>query len=132
MNAGRILITLLLVVGLSSPALAAIDFFGTARVLPTYYKNFDFNDDASDMFVVNEGGLAKGEHLRAELRLGWQAKGDKWSVKMITEADVIMQKDTADRSFYAGSDKGVNPNTGGEFGIERVELLYAFSPLAEL
>jgi hypothetical protein len=117
---------------LTTPAWSAIEFFGTARVLPSYYKNFDFNDDASDMFVVNEAGLAKGEHIRAELRLGWKAAGEKWSVKMITEADVIMQKDTADRSFYAGSEKGINPNTGGEFGIERVELLYKFNPAMEL
>ncbi|MFW6387282.1 MAG: hypothetical protein ACOC0G_01245 [Thermodesulfobacteriota bacterium] len=117
---------------LASPAWSAIDFFGTARVLPTYYKNFDFNDDENDTFAVNEGGLAKGEHVRAELRLGWKAAGEKWSVKMITEADVIMQKDTADRSYYTTSQKGFNPNTGGEFGIERVELLYELNPALEL
>jgi hypothetical protein len=117
---------------LVSPAWSAIDFFGTARVLPTYYKNFDFDDDKNDQFAVNEGGLAKGEHIRAELRLGWKAAGEKWSVKMITEADVIMQKDTADRSFYVGAEKDGNPNSGGEFGIERVELLYEFNPALEL
>ncbi|MGC9519093.1 MAG: hypothetical protein ACP5FP_05495 [Desulfuromonadaceae bacterium] len=117
---------------LAAPAWSAIDFFGTARVMPTYYKNFDFNDDENDQFAVNEGGLAKGEHIRAELRLGWKASGDKWSVKMITEADVIMQKDTADRSFYVGAEKDGNPNSGGEFGIERVELLYEFNPAMEL
>jgi hypothetical protein len=117
---------------LASPAWSAIDFFGTARVLPTYYKNFDFDDDKNDQFAVNEGGLAKGEHIRAELRLGWKAAGEKWSVKMITEADVIMQKDTADRSYYTTAQKGFNPNTGGEFGIERVELLYEFNPALEL
>ena len=117
---------------LATPAWSALDFFGTAKVKPSYYSNFDFDDDADDKFIVNEGGLAKGEHIRAELRLGWKASGDKWSVKMITEADVIMQKDTADRSFYAGAEKGYNPNTGGEFGIERVELLYKFNPALEL
>ncbi|MDY0211695.1 MAG: hypothetical protein RBR06_01665 [Desulfuromonadaceae bacterium] len=117
---------------LATPAWSAIEFFGTARVLPTYYSNFDFNDKENDMFVVNEGGMTKGEHIRAELRLGWMAAGEKWSVKMITEADVIMQKDTADRSFYAGAEKDGNPNTGGEFGIERVELLYKFNPALEL
>ncbi|MBN1140688.1 MAG: hypothetical protein JXB25_02655 [Deltaproteobacteria bacterium] len=132
MNAGRGLITLLLVLGLSAPAMAAIEFFGTARVLPTYYHNFDFNDGANDRPILNEGGFVKGEHIRAELRLGWMAKGDKWSVKMITEADVILQKDTADRSFYVGPEKSNNPNTGGEFGIERVELLYKFLPQLEL
>ncbi|MCA1796592.1 MAG: hypothetical protein LC645_03450, partial [Geobacteraceae bacterium] len=43
-----------------------------------------------------------------------------------------MQKDTADRSYYVGAEKVGNPNTGGEFGIERVELLYEFNPAMEL
>lgn len=124
--------TALVTLMVAAPAWSAIEFFGTARVLPTYYSNFDFNDSKNDMFVANEGGMAKGEHIRAELRLGWKAAGEKWSVKMITEADVIMQKDTADRSFYAGAEKDGNPNSGGEFGIERVELLYAFNPALEL
>lgn len=132
MKRSLMLVAVLVAVALAAPSWAAIEFFGTAKVKPTYYSNFDFDDDADDMFVVNEGGLAKGAHMRAELRLGWKAAGEKWSVKMITEADVIMQKDTADRSFYAGADKGVNPNTGGEFGIERVELLYKFTPAVEL
>lgn len=123
----------LVAVTLAAPAWSAIEFFGTARVMPTYYSNFDFNDSANDGLIVNEGGLTKGAHLRAELRLGWKAAGEKWSVKMITEADVIMQKDTADRSFYTGSQNVAgNPNTGGEFGIERVELLYKFTPAFEL
>ncbi|MBW2187790.1 MAG: hypothetical protein JRG71_15845, partial [Deltaproteobacteria bacterium] len=134
------LIAVLVAVSLAAPSWAAIEFFGTAKVKPTYYSNFDFDDSKDDLFVVNEGGLAKGAHMRAELRLGWKASGEKWSVKMITEADVIMQKDTADRSFYVGSAKGsasndangINPNTGGEFGIERVELLYKFAPSVEL
>ncbi|MFA6687483.1 MAG: hypothetical protein WCS16_08415, partial [Desulfuromonas sp.] len=129
---GAIGVTALVTLMLAAPAWSAIEFFGTARVLPTYYSNFDFNDSKNDMFVANEGGMAKGEHIRAELRLGWKAAGEKWSVKMITEADVIMQKDTADRSFYAGAEKDGNPNSGGEFGIERVELLYAFNPALEL
>ena len=126
------LVAVLVAVALAAPSWAAIEFFGTAKVKPSYYDNFDFNDDLNDKFVVNEGGLTKGAHMRAELRLGWKAKGDKWSVKMITEADIIMQKDTVDRSFYANAAKDGNPNTGGEFGIERVELLYKFSPAIEL
>ena len=126
------LVAVLVAVALAAPSWAAIEFFGTAKVKPTYYDDFDFNDDANDGLTINEGGLTKGAHMRAELRLGWKAQGDKWSVKMITEADVIMQKDTADRSYYVGSDKYENPNTGGEFGIERVELLYKFNPAFEL
>ncbi|MBF0644220.1 hypothetical protein HTZ97_01850 [Desulfuromonas acetoxidans] len=127
------LVAVLVAVSLAAPSWAVIDFFGTAKVKPTYYKNFDFDDDATDKLIVNEGGLAKGEHIRAELRLGWKASGEKWSVKMITEADVIMQKDTADRSYYLeNGSRGYNPNTGGEFGIERVELLYKFMPQLEL
>jgi len=136
MQRGRVkrtmIASIIAVLMLASPAWSAIEFFGTARVMPTYYKNFDFDDDSSDQFAVNEAGLAKGEHIRAELRLGWKAAGEKWSVKMISEADVIMQKDTADRSFYVGAEKDGNPNSGGEFGIERVELLYEFNPAMEL
>jgi len=117
---------------IASPALAEISFFGTAKVKPTYYSNFDFNDDKDDGPIVNEGGLTKGEHVRAEVRLGWKASGDKWKVKMIAEGDIIMEKDTVDRSFYVGAEKEGQPNTGGEFGIERAEFTYSFLPQLEL
>ncbi len=117
---------------LSAPAVAAVDFFGTAKIKPTFYKNFDFDGDKSDAPALNEGGWASGEHMRAELRLGWKASGDAWKIKMIAEADVIMNKDNGDRSFYVGATKENQPNAGGEFGIERAEFLYAFSPLFEL
>lgn len=131
------------VLAASAPSLAAVEFFGTARVIPTFYSNFDFNDDQSDKPTLNEAGWTSGPHVRSELRLGWSAAGDKWKIKMIAEADVLMEKDTADRSFYAGdanqsdavntgATKEDQPNTGGEFGIERAELLYAFSPAVEL
>ncbi len=116
----------------AAPALAEIGFFGTAKVKPTYYSNFDFDDSANDAPIVNEGGLTKGEQIRAEFRLGWAASGDKWKVKMIAEADVQYEKDTADRSFYVGSEKESQPNTGADFGIERAELLYTFAPQLEL
>lgn len=128
----RILWVLAAVLLLAAPAWADIEFFGTAKVKPTHYSNFDFQSGKNDGPIINEGGVTAGEHIRSELRLGWQAKGDKWSVKMIAEADVIFEKDTADRSFYVGSDKENQPNTGGEFGIERVELLYTFMPQLEL
>ncbi|GAB6061939.1 porin [Deferrisoma palaeochoriense] len=114
------------------PAQAAIDFFGTAKVKPTFYSNFDFDDSKPDAPTLNEGGWASGEHMRAELRLGWQAKGDNWLVKMIAEADVIMNKDNGDRSFYVGAEKNNQPNAGGEFGIERAEFLYTFAPQLQL
>jgi hypothetical protein len=49
---------------------------------------------------------------------------------MIAEADVINEKDTADRSFYTAAGKGLPPgaNAGGEFGIERFEANYTFTP----
>ncbi len=115
-----------------SASAAEIDFFGTAKVKPTYYKDFDFESGANDGHIVNEAGLTKGEHVRAELRLGWKASGEKWKIKMIAEADVIMEKDTADRSFYVGAEKEGQPNTGGEFGIERAEFSYSFLPQLEL
>ena len=114
----------------AAPAMAEISFFGTARVLPTFYSNFDFNDNQPDAPILNEGGFIMGEHVRSELRLGWKAGGDKWKIMFIAETDLINEKDTADRSFYLAGTKGTNnaANAGGEFGIERVELNYTFAP----
>ncbi len=117
---------------LTTQAQAEIEFFGTAKVKPTFYSNFDFQDSTSDKSIVSEAGLTKGEHIRGEIRLGWKAEGDKWKIKMIAEADVVYEKDTADRSYYIGAEKYNSPNTGGEFGIERLELLYTFLPQLEL
>jgi len=110
------------------PARADISFFGTARVIPTYFNNFDFDDNKSDAPSLTEAGWASGEFVRGEFRLGWKAGGDNWKVMMIAESDVIYEKDTADRSFYGGAEKDGQTNTGGEFGIERIELSYTFSP----
>ncbi|HKI52333.1 MAG TPA: hypothetical protein VJ995_09700 [Geothermobacteraceae bacterium] len=115
-----------------SPALADIEFFGTAKVKPTLYSNFDFDDSKPDAPVLNEGGWASGEHVRSELRLGWKATGENWRVKMIAEADIINSKDNADRSFYVGATKENQPNTGGEFGIERAEMGYSFCKALDL
>jgi hypothetical protein len=126
-----VLLAVVLVAAFALPAMADVSFFGMARVMPTYYSNFDFNDDAPDAPVLNEGGFTAGEHVRSELRLGWKAGGDKWKIMMIAEADVINEKDTADRSFYTAAGKGVpfaGANAGGEFGIERFEANYTFAP----
>lgn len=125
-----LLFAAILVAAFALPAMADISFFGTARVMPTYYSNFDFDDNKPDATVLNEGGLTSGEHVRSELRLGWKAGGDNWKIMMIAESDVIMEKDTADRSFYVTATKGATPaaNAGGEFGIERFEANYTFTP----
>jgi len=134
-NVGKTLwgcICVLALLAITAQSWAAIEFFGTAKIKPTYYTNFDFNDDTNDAPIANEGGLTKGEQIRAELRLGWKASGEKWKIKMIAEADVQYEKDTADRSYYVGATKEAQPNSGAEFGIERVELLYKFLPQLEL
>ena len=115
----------------ASQGLAAVDFFGTAKVKPTFYSNFDFDDNKQDKPALNEGGWTSGEHLRAEFRLGWKATGEKWRVKMIAEVDAIMNKNNADRSYYAPSPTK-NPNAGAEFGIERAEMGYTFSKALDL
>lgn len=127
-------LALLLFFGFSTPSFAAIEFFGYAKVKPTYYSNFDFDNDRPDTATLNEGGWTSGEHLRSELRLGWKASGEKWSIMMQAEADVIMNKNNADRSFYAGATQGDpgQPNAGGEFGIERAEFNYSFLPQLKL
>ena len=116
----------------SSTSAAEMSFSGTAKIKPTFFSNFDFDSGLNDAPANLEAGWAEGEHVRAELRLQWNAKGDKWSVMMIAEADVIMEKDTADRSFYTDSLKKGTPNEGGQFGIERAELGYTFSPMLQL
>src|SRR3990172_969519 len=127
-----VLLALILLGAFALPAMAEVSFFGTARVLPTYYSNFDFDDNTPDgaKAVLNEGGLTNGEHVRSELRLGWKAGGDKWKIMFIAEADVINEKDTADRSFYTSATKPTPgpPNAGGELGIERGALNYTFAP----
>ena len=97
-------VALLAIASFSTPTFAAdINFFGTAKIKPTWYSNFDFDSNKSDAPALNEGGWASGEHMRAELRLGWKAAADKWRIKMIAEADIIMNKDNVDRSFYLDS-----------------------------
>ncbi|MGB3399002.1 MAG: hypothetical protein WBA34_02380 [Candidatus Deferrimicrobiaceae bacterium] len=129
-----VLLAAILVAAFALPAMADISFFGTAKVKPTYYHNFDFDDNQPDPPSANEGGLTAGEHVRSELRLGWKAGGDNWKIMMIAETDLIMEKDTVDRSFYVGATKGnpAQPNAGGEFGIERFEASYTFAPALTL
>lgn len=71
-----------------------MSFFGTAKIKPTYYSNFDFDDQKEDGVTINEGGLVSGNgaHTRAEVRIGWKAKGDDWSVKVIAESDQTLNK----------------------------------------
>jgi hypothetical protein len=117
--------------------MADVSFFGTARVVPTYFSNFDFNKNTADVPTLVEGGFVSGEHIRGELRLGWKASGDKWKIMMIAESDLIYNKNNADRSFYTsaqvpGAGPVATPNAGAEFGIERAEFSYAFAPAFEL
>jgi hypothetical protein len=118
-----VLLAAVLVVAFALPAMADVSFFGYARVIPTYYSNFDFDKNAHDNAIATEAGTATGEAIRGELRLGWKAGADKWKIMMTTEADL----------FYtnANVDRGAGSN-GSFFGIERAEFTYAFSPAFEL
>ncbi len=118
-----VLLTVVMVVAFALPAMADVSFFGYARIVPTYYSNFDFNKNAGDVATINEGGPVSGEHIRSELRLGWKAGGDKWKINMIAESDIIYNKNNVDRAV--GTD-------GAAFGIERAEFSYAFAPALEL
>lgn len=118
------------ILGFAAQGLAAVEFFGTAKVKPTVYSNFDFDDKVNDKPALNEGGWTSGRHMRAELRLGWKASGEKWRTKMIAEVDTIMNKNTADRSYYGGAND--QTNAGAEFGIERAEFGYTFSKYLDL
>jgi len=130
-----VLLAAALVVAFALPAMADVSFFGSARVIPTYYKDFDFDSNKGDAPILNEGGVTTGEHIRSELRLGWKAGGDKWKISMIAESDMIWNKNNADRSFYTNSvasPTNTIPNAGAEFGIERAEFSYMFLPALEL
>lgn len=130
-----VLLAVVLVAVFALPAMADVSFFGTARVVPTYYSNFDFDKNHADVATLNEGGLTFGEHIRGELRLGWKAGGDKWKISMIAESDLIYNKNNADRSYYSNAvNTATNntPNAGAEFGIERAEFSYAFAPAFEV
>jgi hypothetical protein len=105
------------------PAMADVSFFGYARVVPTYYSNFDFDDNTPDASIATEAGGATGEAIRSELRLGWKAGGDKWKIMMTTEADLFYTNPNVDR--------GAGTN-GSFYGIERAEFTYAFAPALEL
>ena len=84
MRKGLVVLLTVVMVGIFAlPAMADVSFFGYARVVPTYYKNFDFDKNAADKPTLNEGGIISGEHIRSELRLGWKAGGDKWKIMMI-------------------------------------------------
>jgi hypothetical protein len=118
-----VLLAAILVAAFALPAMADVSFFGYARVMPTYYNNFDFDDAKPDAPITTEAGTATGEHIRGELRLGWKAGGDKWKIMMTTEADINYNQSNVDRS----------PNSRGSmFAIERAEFTYAFSPAFEL
>ncbi len=133
-----VLLGAVLVAAFALPAMAEVSFFGYARVIPTYYNNFDFDKNAADKPALNEGGWVSGESIRGELRLGWKAGGDKWKIMMTAESDMTFNKNNGDRSFYTsaqipatGSANAI-PNAGAEFGIERAEFSYAFAPALEL
>jgi hypothetical protein len=118
-----VLLAAFAVVAFALPAMADVSFFGYARVMPTYYNNFDFDDAQPDAGIATEAGLANGETIRGELRLGWKAGGDKWKIMMTAESDLLYTNPNVDRG------SGTN---GSFFGIERAEFTYAFSPAFEL
>ena len=124
MRKGLVVLLAVVMVGVFAlPAMADVSFFGYARVIPTYYSNFDFDKNTPDAAIATEAGNATGEAIRAELRLGWKAGGDKWKIMMTTEADLMYSQFNVDRS--SGSN-------GSFFGIERAEFTYEFSPALEL
>jgi hypothetical protein len=123
-----VLLAVFSVVAFALPAMADVSFFGYARVMPTYYSNFDFDDGKPDAGTINEGGKISGEHIRGELRLGWKAGGDKWKIMMTAESDIIYNKNNVDRTPAGTGFDG----DGATFGIERAEFSYAFAPALEL
>ncbi len=109
-----------------------ITLFGSNRVIPSYYRNFDFDDDAKDAVILTEGGFGAGFFVRNEFRMGWKGVGQdgKWGFKVILENDIHMTKDNCDRNTYVGNGaapgNGYSSDFGSEFSVERSNFWYKF------
>jgi hypothetical protein len=136
-------LSVVLVIGTAAAGLAAmgegtvkankgvdITLFGSNRVMPSYYRNFDFDDDANDGAILTEGGFGAGYFVRNELRLGFKGTGENWGFKVILEDDIHMTKDNGDRNTYSGygATPGVSGTSdfGSEFSVERSNFWYDF------
>ncbi|MBN2233373.1 MAG: hypothetical protein JW781_11240 [Deltaproteobacteria bacterium] len=138
-----LMLSAVLVVGTAAAGLAAmgegtvkankgvdLTLFGSNRVIPAYYRNFDFDDDANDGAILTEGGFGAGYFVRNELRLGFKGTGENWGFQVILEDDIHMTKDNGDRNTYSGY--GASPGTksgsdfGSEFSVERSKFWYNF------
>lgn len=102
-----------------------LDFqiIGQGRLQPTYFENFDLNDDQDDPSTGTSAGAVQvgDEHVRAEIRLGAIATGENWSGKLILENDFALDANSVDRA-----------NRGARFGIERAYYTYTFNPALTL
>ncbi len=104
-----------------------ITLFGSNRVIPSYYRNFDFDDDGKDAAILTEGGFGSGYFVRNEFRMGWKGVGQdgKWGFKFILENDIHMSKANCDRNTY-GHEGEKGSDYGSEFSVERSNFWYKF------
>ena len=96
-----------------------INIFGSLKTYPHFMNNADFNDDNTPFdFLGDEHGDLDDDTVtvRNEARLGFSGEGRNWTFLTILEADFALTKNNADRS-----------DTGGNFGIEKLEYTYNFS-----
>ncbi|MEA2109155.1 MAG: hypothetical protein U9P07_07025 [Pseudomonadota bacterium] len=107
-----------------------ITLFGSNRIIPSYYRNFDFDDDSKDAAILTEGGFGAGFFVRNEFRMGWKGVGQdgKWGFKFILEDDIHMSKANTDRNTYGHEGLG-GSDYGSEFSVERSNFWYKFGPV---
>jgi len=107
-----------------------IQIFGSLKTYPTFLTNSDFNDDATAFDrILDEGGWMDSASVRNEARLGFSGEGPSWRFLMILEADFTYSKANADRGANSTDPKD-SGFTGEDFGIEKLEFVYDFGPLA--
>lgn len=86
-----------------------------ARYQPTYFENFDFNDNVRDSQTVTSAGSVDvgDEHVRGELRWGATVTGERSTGKILLESDARQDGGQAD---------------GDAVNVERAYFTYEFSP----
>ncbi len=93
-----------------------IEMFGSLKVFPHFMDNVDFNsDDTKYDYIGDENGAMSEHSIRNELRVGWQGGNDNWDFLVILEADVTLNKYTADRGVESTN-----------FGVEKLNFGYNF------
>ncbi len=99
------------------------EVFNQGKLQPTYFSNFDLDDSKDDGATGTSAGAVQvgDEFVRAEIRVGFIAKGQNWTGKLTLENDFALDANTIDRA-----------GRGERFGIEQAYYTYTFNPALTL